>query len=149
MAKMAVVGHDKATLTDCSEVIPTPVGLAVPSPTLAPGKVFEDIEWSVSFLRSTEVILPSFSPSAIRDSLLRKRPEFIATLALLRRYLEHCMSFQLLYVLNLIINSFAAETNHNLHFHNGSVSPFLANEHAFWPTLSSNLRSILITWNNH
>jgi hypothetical protein len=62
MAKLAVVGQDTKTLTDCSEVIPPPkFNLAATLPArLPPGKTLKDIEFSVCFIllqrNSKEVI---------------------------------------------------------------------------------------------
>ena len=48
MMKLAVVGHDPSTLTDCSEVIPTPASVTLPSPTLPAGKSLADVQAACS-----------------------------------------------------------------------------------------------------
>ena len=47
MAKMAILGQDPATLIDCSDVIPTPAAVTLPSPTLPAGKSLADVEAAV------------------------------------------------------------------------------------------------------
>ena len=44
MMKLAVVGHNPNTLIDCSEGIPTPAAVTLPSPTLPAGKSLADIQ---------------------------------------------------------------------------------------------------------
>ena len=46
MAKMAVLGQDVSTLTDCSDVIPKPPVLASKVALLPAGKSIDDIEAS-------------------------------------------------------------------------------------------------------
>lgn len=48
MAKMAVLGHDVSTLTDCSDVIPQPKGGAQQVAVLPAGTSLDDIEASCS-----------------------------------------------------------------------------------------------------
>ncbi len=50
MAKMAILGHDRKDLIDCSEVIPVPARFSLPPPHLPAGKTIGDIESSVSGL---------------------------------------------------------------------------------------------------
>ncbi|KAM5537513.1 hypothetical protein V8D89_008840 [Ganoderma adspersum] len=44
MVKLATVGHDPRSLTDCSEVIPVPANVQLPPPTLPAGKTLKDVE---------------------------------------------------------------------------------------------------------
>jgi cytochrome c peroxidase len=46
MAKLAVVGHNPRSLTDCSDVIPSPKALTT-GPTLPAGKTLADVEAAV------------------------------------------------------------------------------------------------------
>jgi cytochrome c peroxidase len=47
MSKMAIIGHSRANMVDCSDVIPMPKPL-VGSPHLPAGKTMADIEQAVS-----------------------------------------------------------------------------------------------------
>ena len=47
MVKLATLGHNPASLTDCSEVIPVPKAVKLPAPTLPAGKSLADIQASV------------------------------------------------------------------------------------------------------
>jgi hypothetical protein len=49
MAKMAVIGQNTKTMTDCSDVIPVPKPL-VGKPHLPAGKTMKDIEQAVSII---------------------------------------------------------------------------------------------------
>ncbi|KAF8904621.1 manganese peroxidase 3 [Mucidula mucida] len=46
MAKMAILGHDRKDLIDCSEVIPVPARFSLPRPHLPAGRTIGDIESS-------------------------------------------------------------------------------------------------------
>lgn len=59
MAKMAVLGQDVNTLTDCSDIIPTAPTLASKSAVLPAGKSLADIEASCR-----ETPFPSISAAA-------------------------------------------------------------------------------------
>ena len=48
MKKLATVGHDPKSLIDCSEVIPTPASVTLPSPTLPAGKSLADVQAACS-----------------------------------------------------------------------------------------------------
>ena len=48
MQKLAVVGHDPSTLIDCSDVIPSPAVVTLPSPTLPAGKSLADVQAACS-----------------------------------------------------------------------------------------------------
>ena len=48
MQKLAVVGHDPSTLIDCSDVIPSPAAVTLPSPTLPAGKSLADVQAACS-----------------------------------------------------------------------------------------------------
>lgn len=48
MEKLAVVGQNTATLTDCSSVIPTADGIVPPPAQFPDGKTFFDFDISVS-----------------------------------------------------------------------------------------------------
>ena len=50
MAKLAVLGHIPALLTDCSEVIPVPKPAAKKIAHIPAGKTLKDIEASVSII---------------------------------------------------------------------------------------------------
>ena len=52
MVKLATVGHDPRSLTDCSEVIPVPANVQLPPPTLPAGKTLKDVEAAVRRPRS-------------------------------------------------------------------------------------------------
>ena len=54
MAKMAVLGQNVDTLTDCSEVIPIPSVAQSNVGTLPAGKTLQDIEGSVSVVLLSE-----------------------------------------------------------------------------------------------
>lgn len=47
MAKLATLGQDPTTLVDCSDVIPSPAAVTLPSPTLPAGKSLADVEAAV------------------------------------------------------------------------------------------------------
>ena len=47
MVKLATLGHNPRTLTDCSEVIPVPKAVRLPPPTLPAGKTLRDVEAAV------------------------------------------------------------------------------------------------------
>ena len=50
MVKLATLGHNPRTLTDCSEVIPVPKAVRLPPPTLPAGKTLRDVEAAVRLL---------------------------------------------------------------------------------------------------
>lgn len=47
MVKLATLGHNPRTLTDCSDVIPVPANTKLPPATLPAGKSLRDIEAAV------------------------------------------------------------------------------------------------------
>jgi hypothetical protein len=66
MSKMAVIGHNRANMVDCSDVIPVPPPL-VGKPHLPAGKKMADIEQAVSPMQPTCVYrCADFKRSATR-----------------------------------------------------------------------------------
>ena len=72
MAKMAVLGQDVSTLTDCSDVIPQPPPLPAGAvPHFPAGKTHADVEQAVRTVIRT--ILAVFADFVVHSSALRLR----------------------------------------------------------------------------
>jgi cytochrome c peroxidase len=65
MAKLAILGHNRANMVDCSDVIPVPKPV-VGKPHLPAGKTMNDIEQAVSLVPRVFVYVLTSNPSATR-----------------------------------------------------------------------------------
>jgi hypothetical protein len=54
MSKMAIIGHNRANMVDCSDVIPVPKPV-VGTPHLPAGKTMADIEQAVSLVHPMHI----------------------------------------------------------------------------------------------
>ena len=58
MSKLATLGQTPSDLVDCSDVIPSPAAITVPSPTLPAGKSLADVQAAVSAYSSRAIRSP-------------------------------------------------------------------------------------------